>query len=497
MSTQTDTSPSSSPPAAAAGPRPGPLAGLARTRVAGAVVGALMLATCAAASATGGGAVARLGSQNAAATPADASTGLAPAPGAVSASTASTTSSSSSSPAATASRAPRVRPGRLLALTPPMGWNGYNHFRTRVTAAIVEAEARALVSSGMAAAGYTYVNLDGGWDLLQRDAEGNLQPDPAKFPNGIKLLAGYVHHLGLKFGIYASAGTENCAATSAGSYGHYRQDAALFASWGVDYVKLDWCHIPYRDFPGMSRADVSQALADQMAAALAATGRPMVYDVNDTTQDRPWGSGGQPLANLWRTASDIQDSYSTMVRNFIRDVTHYSQARPGQWNDPDMLEVGNGGMTVTEYQSHFSLWAELAAPLIAGNDLTTMPAAIRDILTNRAVIAVDQDPSGRQGFAVSSTGGLWVLTRPLADGSRAVVLFNQTGVAARIATTTVQVGAGAARSATLRNIWTGAVTTTAGAISALVPPHGCVMYRVTAGGALPFSATSTGTSLKI
>jgi alpha-galactosidase len=385
----------------------------------------------------------------------------------------------SAGPAAAHSSAPQLavlRPGPPLVLTPPMGWNGYNHFHRLVTAAIVEAAARALVSSGMAAAGYTYVNLDGGWDLPLRNAHGKLQADPRKFPHGIKPVADYVHSLGLKFGIYTSAGTENCARTSAGSFGHYRQDAATFASWGVDYVKLDWCYIPYRNFRAMTKARVSQMLATQMGDALAASGRPIVYDVNDTTSDKAWG-WAQQLTNMWRTTADIQDTYAGMVRSFLHDVSHYSQARAGHWNDPDMLEVGNGGMTTLEYQSQFSLWSEMAAPLIAGNDLTAMSPATRAILTNTAVITVDQDPLGRQGYPVRSAGGLWVLNKPLANGSRAVVLFNQTNTTATISTDASQIGLGDYAGYMLVNLWTGAVTTTTGAITAVVPPHGVVMYR--------------------
>jgi alpha-galactosidase len=368
-----------------------------------------------------------------------------------------------------------------------MGWNGYNHFGLRVTAATVEAAAHALVTSGMAAAGYTYVNLDGGWDQPQRNARGALQSDPAKFPNGIRPVADYIHSLGLKFGIYTSAGTVNCARTSAGSYDHYRQDAATFASWGVDYVKLDWCYIPYRHFRGMTHAQVSQMLATQMSDALAATGRPIVYDINDTTSDRVW-SAAQRHANLWRTTADIRDTYTGMVRNFTRDVGHYSEAGPGHWNDPDMLEVGNGGMSIAEYQTQFSLWAEMAAPLIAGNDLTAMPPAIKSILANRAVIAVDQDPSGRQGYPVLKSGGLWVLTKPLANGQRAVVLFNQTNATAAITTSASRIGLGGASWYTLLNLWTGATTRTTGAITALMPPHGVVMYRVSVQASLQLKA---------
>ena len=380
------------------------------------------------------------------------------------------------------SSASRTFSGSGLALTPPMGWNGYNHFGKKVTASIVEADARAMVASGMQAAGYTYVNLDGGWDLLNRSGNGNLQPNPRLFPRGMRPVADYVHSLGLKFGIYASAGSRNCAGTSDGSYGHYLQDARTFASWGVDYVKLDWCHIPFGDYPTMSHRQVSQTLATQMRTALTATGRAIIYDVNDTNwridKTPTWGA---QAANLWRTTGDIRDSYASMVQHFTRNVGNYAHAGPGAWNDPDMLEVGNGGMSTIECQTQFSLWAEMAAPLIAGNDLPTMSAATRSILTNASVIAIDQDPLGRQGYPVASGGGHWVLTKPLANGDRAVVLFNQGDTPATISTTAARVGLGGAAAYTLRNLWTGSLTRTAGDIAARVPAHGVVMYRVAKG----------------
>ncbi|HZC51192.1 MAG TPA: glycoside hydrolase family 27 protein [Mycobacterium sp.] len=379
-----------------------------------------------------------------------------------------------------------------LARTPPMGWNGFNHFRRDVTESIVKTEAQTIVASGMQAAGYRYVNLDGGWDLLQRDPDGQLQPDPAKFPHGIKALADFVHSLGLKFGIYASAGLTNCAATSAGSYGHYQQDADTFASWGVDYVKLDWCVIPYQDFPDLSAEQVAQLLGTQMGQALAATRRPMVYDINDASgarnhdEDWTWAPG---IANLWRVTSDIADTYTSMVNHFCScagqptgrssDVGLYAFAGPGGWNDPDMLEVGNGGMTNTEYQAEFSLWAEMAAPLIAGNDLGTMSAATQRILTNRAVIAVDQDPLGKQGYPVTNASGDWVLSKQLANGDRAVVLFNQNDTPAVISTSASQIGLPDAQAYLQNDLWRHAATRTTGAISATVPAHAVVMYRVT------------------
>ena len=371
-----------------------------------------------------------------------------------------------------------VPPTGRLALTPPMGWNGFNHFYHSVSAATVEAEARALGASGMQAAGYRYVNLDGGWDLKRRNAAGELQPDPAKFPHGIKPVADYVHELGLKFGIYASAGYMNCAATAAGSYGHYIQDAAAFAAWGVDYVKLDWCYIPFRDYPHMKQQQVSVLLAKQMGAALARTNRSILFDINDwINNDNVW-IWARGLAHMWRTTHDSRDSWSSLISQFRANVSHHALAGPGGWNDPDMLEVGNGGMSTIEYQAQFSLWAEMAAPLIAGNDLTLMSPATRSILTNAAVIAVDQDPLGIQAYPVSNAGGHWVLSRPLLNGDRAVVLFNETSTPATISTTVEQVGAEKAPQWVKVNVWEGTVTQTAGPVAALVAPHGVVMFVI-------------------
>jgi|SRR5579859_2282519 len=362
-------------------------------------------------------------------------------------------------------------------LTPPMGWNGYNHFHLNVNAATVEAEARALVTSGMQAAGYTYVNLDGGWALKRRSAGGALVADPVKFPRGIRPVADYVHALGLKFGIYASAGIQNCAGTSAGSFGHYRQDAATFAAWGVDYLKLDWCSIPFYDYPGMTRRQVSVMLANQMRLALSSTGRPIVFDLNDWTNDNPssWGAG---VATLWRTAPDSQDRYASMLLNFTKTVSRFKKAGPGGWNDPDMLEIGNGGMNAIEYQSQFSLWAEMAAPLIAGNDLSRMSETTRSILTNQAVIAIDQDPLGRPGYPVASAGGHWVLVRPLANAEWAVVLFNQTSSTATISATAAQMDLPLRGRYKLLDLWSGAKQEMGGVLSASVPPHGVVFYSL-------------------
>ena len=307
-------------------------------------------------------------------------------------------------------------------------------------------------------------------------------PDPVKFPLGIRPVADYVHSLGLKFGMYISAGTLNCRATSAGSYGHYPQDAATFAAWQVDYLKFDWCYVPFRNHPEFTQRQLSQVLAAQMGQALGATRRSIIFDANDPTNGPPssWARG---LAHIWRTVPDIADRYQSMVWNFTHSVELYSQAGPGGWNDPDMLEIGNGGMTAVEYESQFTLWAEMAAPLIAGNDLTKMSATTRAILTNAAVIAVDQDPLGRQGYPVMSADGHWVLTKPLANGDKAVVLFNETNTPASFSVSMAQIGLSHVPGYTVVNLWSGASAETGGLITSTVPPHGVVMYRISKSGA--------------
>ncbi|HET6878191.1 MAG TPA: NEW3 domain-containing protein [Jatrophihabitans sp.] len=369
-----------------------------------------------------------------------------------------------------------------LALTPPMGWNGFTRFGRNVTAAMLENEAQAIVSSGMKDAGYQYVTLDGGWNLLQRGPDGQLVPDPAKFPDGIKPVVDYVHSLGLKFGIDASAGTTNCAGTSAGSYGHYQQDVDTFASWGVDFVKLEWCEVPLEDFPGQTIEQVATTLGQQFRDALAKSARPMVFDYNlniDCPNNCEAWLWGASVANEWRTAPTTTNSWQNVLQNFTLNVPHYAYAGPGAWNDPGLLEIGNGALTPDEERTEFSLWAEMAAPLTAGNDPSTMTDATRDILTNRDVIAVDQDQLGAQGVPVSDSNGNWVLTKPLANGDRAVVLFNQNDSPATISTTVSQIGLPEGLSAyTLQDLWAHTTTETAGTISASLPPHGSVMYRV-------------------
>ncbi|MEZ0091759.1 NEW3 domain-containing protein [Streptacidiphilus sp. EB129] len=353
-----------------------------------------------------------------------------------------------------------------LALTPPMGWNDWNAFGCNVSEQLVEQTADTIVSSGLKAAGYQYVNIDDCWLTHSRDANGNLVPDPTKFPDGIKGVADYVHAKGLKLGIYETAGTYTCAGYP-GSLGHEQQDADSFAAWGVDYLKYDNCN--NQGIPAETRY---KAMGD----ALAKTGRPIVYSLCSWGEENVAGWGGS-VGNLWRTTGDINASYGSMLSNFHQNVVLAAGAKPGAWNDPDMLEVGNG-MTPTEDRTEFSLWSEMAAPLISGTDLRTATPATLAIYANKEVVAVDQDPLGKQATEVSAANGLDVLAKPLADGSVAVTLFNENAAPATISTTAAAVGLGSARAYTLRDLWAHSSTETKGVISANVPAHGTVMYRV-------------------
>jgi len=371
-----------------------------------------------------------------------------------------------------------------LARTPPMGWNDWNAFKCNVSEQLVEQTALAMHKNGMQAAGYQYVNIDDCWAEPQRDANGNLVPDPAKFPDGIKSVADYVHSLGLKLGIYEDSGTHTCSSHGfPGSLGHEYQDALTFAEWRVDYLKYDDCDIPPDGQNQQATIQRYDTMRDALAAARAKTGHAIVFSICEKTDYGVPNSTWSPVGNLWRTTGDIHDTFASMLSNFTKNVQLADLARPGAWNDPDMLEIGNGGMTATEERTEFSLWAEMAAPLIAGTDLRSPSAQTLATYENKNVIAVDQDRLGQQGRPVQDANGLWVLTKPLADGSRAVVLFNSTGTAATISTTATQVGLWPAPSYSLKDLWQGTTSDTTGTISGSVPAHGVIMYRVTRSGA--------------
>jgi alpha-galactosidase len=384
------------------------------------------------------------------------------------------------------------------ALTPPLGWNSWNSFGCGVTEAQVRQAADAMVSSGMKDAGYQYVVVDDCWFDPNRDSAGNLRNHPTKFPSGMKALGDYVHGKGLKFGLYQVPNERTCAQTSGahpgstGSKGHEAQDARSFASWGVDYVKYDWCS-------GAGTRDEQVARFSIMRDALRATGRPIVYSINPNsfhaiTGDKyDWGQ----VADLWRTTEDLLDiwqngntnSYPMGVGNVL-DVTAplAAQSGPGHWNDPDMLVVGRPGLTLAESRSHFALWSLLAAPLMAGNDIRTMSADVSAVLRNPRLLAVNQDPLGAGGRRVRDDGATEVFAKTLSDGSVAVGLFNRGSATATISTTAAQIGlSGSAFS--LVDLWTGGTSSTSGAISASVPAHGVSAFRVSGGS--PIAATTS------
>jgi alpha-galactosidase len=354
-----------------------------------------------------------------------------------------------------------------------MGFNNWNSTgcRSEFNEDMVKGIADIFVAKGLKDAGYQYVNLDDCWALPTRDADGKLVPDPARFPNGIKAVADYVHSKGLKLGIYTSAGTKTCSNVGfPGALGHEYSDARQFADWGVDYLKYDNCN---------NQGVEAKTRYTTMREALKATGRPIVYSICEWGENKPW-EWASDVGHLWRTTGDISDNWGSMLSILKQNLPLAPHAGPGHWNDPDMLEVGNGGMTDTEYRSHFSMWSVIAAPLLIGSDLRTASDATFGILGNKEVIAVDQDPLGKQGTVLSSAGGRWVVGKEMKDGSRAVALFNETGSAQRISTTARAVGLPEADAYTLRDLWQHRTYNTAGTISATVPAHGTVLVRVSA-----------------
>ncbi|MFC4537098.1 glycoside hydrolase family 27 protein [Sphaerisporangium dianthi] len=370
-----------------------------------------------------------------------------------------------------------------LARTPQMGWNDWNSFYCNVNETLIRQSADAMVSSGMAAAGYTYVNIDDCWSTMSRNSSGNLVPDPQKFPSGMKALADYVHSKGLKLGIYSSAGTTTCAGYPA-SLGHEQQDANLWASWGIDYLKYDNCG----DHQGRNGQQRYTAMRD----ALAATGRPIVYSLCNWGQESVW-TWGMPVGNSWRNTGDIGSNWNSIMGILDQQVGLDAYSGPGGWNDPDMLEVGVGSVTGTEGRAHFSLWSLLNAPLIAGNDIRTMSSDTRTILTNTEVIAVNQDWGGRQGHKISDNGNLEVWRKPMSNGSVAVVLLNRGTSTSTVSTTASALGLGSAASYSVRDLWAHTTSSSSATISASVPGHGAAMYIVTGGGIVTPTPTPTPT----
>jgi len=360
-------------------------------------------------------------------------------------------------------------PNNGLAKTPPMGWNSWNKFAGRVDDASVRGMADAMATNGMKDAGYVYVNIDDTWEA-GRDASGNITTNK-KFPD-MKALADYVHSKGLKIGIYSSPGPNTCAGYE-GSFGHEEQDARTYAAWGIDYLKYDWCGARnlYTD-------EEMQAVYQKMGDALLKSGRPILYSLCQYGRADVWKWAPEVGGNAWRTTGDIRDTWDSMTTiGFAQDALA-PFAKPGHWNDPDMLEVGNGGMTDDEYRTHMSLWSILAAPLLAGNDLRSMTPTIHDILTNREVIAVDQDKEGKQGRRISKSGDQEIWSRNLAGNAQAVALFNRAQAATKITLKWTDLDLASAP-AHIRNLWSHTdVSAVAAEFSATVAPHGVVLLRI-------------------
>lgn len=388
-----------------------------------------------------------------------------------------------------------------LALTPPMGWNSWNTFQTRISDQLVRETADLLVSSGMRDAGYTYLVLDDGWMARERDSvTGDLVPDPKKFPYGMKALADYVHSRGLKFGLYNCAGTMTCAGYP-GTRGYEYQDARLYASWGVDYLKFDFCNTE-----GINAKEAYTT----MSRALRKAGRPMVFSLCEWGTNKPW-QWAKEVGHLWRTTGDIGDvfdgikKYPTWHSNGVMTIVDMQDslqayAGPGHWNDPDMLEVGNG-MTASEDRAHFSLWCMLAAPLMAGNDLRKMSRETLAILSDKDAIAIDQDSLGIEASRYANRDSLQIWTRPLQNGQWAVCFLNRgsrprtftfdwarENIGARVSGARLAVGGKsdggatlAVRSAVFRlyDVWAKRnIGTTARSLTATVASHDVLMLRL-------------------
>ncbi len=336
-----------------------------------------------------------------------------------------------------------------LAKTPPMGWNSWNAFGLDINSRIVMAVADSMVSKGLTAAGYQYIVIDDGWQI-GRDNNGKIIADSVRFPEGIKYLADYVHSRGLKFGIYTCCGTKTCGGRP-GSYGYEAIDAKTYAEWGVDFIKEDWCytngldtHIQYKI----------------MSDAIRATGRPMLLSLCEWGVSSPW-EWAKGIGAMWRTTNDIQDCFDC-VRNWggmgwtqilEKNANLAPYAGPGHWNDPDMLEVGNNALTPTECRSHFAMWCMLAAPLIAGNNISTMNNTISDILTAPEIIAIDQDPLGVQGTRIRNDTGLQIWQKPLNDSSIAVALLNLTNSTADMFVSLEEIGLKKEEASSVRDLW--------------------------------------------
>jgi len=374
-----------------------------------------------------------------------------------------------------------------LALTPLMGWNSWNHFECAIDEKTVRQMADLLVSSGMKDAGYQYINIDDCWHG-ERDNNGNIQAHPTHFPSGIKALADYVHSKGLKLGIYSDAGAKTCAGKP-GSRGYEYQDAKQYAQWGVDYLKYDWCNTE-----GLNAKGAYTTMRD----ALHATGKPIVLSICEWGDNKPW-LWGKDIGHLWRTTGDIYNCWDCehdhgtwsswgvlKILDMQEGLRQY--AGPGHWNDPDMMEVGNG-MSASEDKAHFSLWAMLAAPLIAGNDLRSMSKETLAILSNKDVIAVDQDKLGIQAFKYKTEPGLEYFFKPLENGEWAMLILNRSDDSQRVRfdwrneKVVDELFKRSADFATIeykvKDLWSKQQSSSKTLLQLTIPRHDVVMYRLT------------------
>jgi hypothetical protein len=371
---------------------------------------------------------------------------------------------------------------------PPMGWASWNSFQAKINYTVIKGQADAMASSGLKAAGYQYVNIDEGWWQGTRDASGNITVDSADWPGGMQAIADYIHGLGLKAGIYTDAGKQGCgfyyptgrpAAPNSGAEGHYDQDFLQFSKWGFDYVKVDWCG---GQAEGLNAKTAYQAISDSIKKATAETGRPMVLSVCEWGSNQPW-NWAPSMSTLWRTSSDINIySYNSIFSNFD-SAQHPTAQSPGHYNDPDMLIVGMSGFTAAQNRNHMAMWAILSAPLLAGNQLDTMNADTKSVLTNSEVIAIDQDPLAKQATKVSDSNGLQVYSKVLSGaGKRAVLLLNRGSATATITVRFADIGLGTTVS--VRDVWAakdlGQQTTSYGAS---VASNNSVLLLVTDGAA--------------
>jgi alpha-galactosidase len=371
-----------------------------------------------------------------------------------------------------------------LALTPPMGWNSWNTFAANIDEDLIKGTADTMIKNGMRDAGYLYIVVDDCWEAKERDAAGNIVADPQKFPHGMKALGDYLHSKGFKFGIHNCAGTLTCGGYPGGR-GHEFQDALKYAAWGVDFLKYDWC--------SHGTADARETYKT-MRDAIHAAGRPMVFSLCEWGQNKPW-EWAQDVGHLWRTTGDIMAGYDSRQRwesgwKLILDLQYSlvtnegpngigQYAGPGHWNDPDMLEVGNKGLTLPESRAHFSLWCIIAAPLIAGNDVRSMSPEVHDILTNKDVIAIDQDSLGKEGWRLRAETGREIWVRQLAGGEWAICVLN-TGATAVDMTTDWSAIPIIDREYAVRDVWAKKdLGTTRTPHTARVESHDVVLFRLT------------------